>query len=349
MSDAGYIAPATENLQAHVAQVKGVDSMAEAGRKILLTEFIRMLKNEAGSHLGEDPEYVHRMRVATRRMRSAFRILEPYFKSKSIAPFTQHLRKLARALGDVRDLDVLIGDLQTAKAGLDDDIQAGIQILIDRLERKRRRARKKLITHLDSGAYRQFKETFAKFLTHPGKGVQSLENNGVSVVPIQVRHILPIILHEHLANVRAYDTVLSVDVSPADSESEDDDKIETVNNGEGQRVDPPVLHDLRIEFKRLRYAISFFQDVLGASGEKFVSEIKIIQDHLGRLNDLEVAQTQLHDLLDTSGIDESLLNSTLAKMAEEQTNLENSFPAVWVRFNKRTVQSQLSNALLVLR
>lgn len=341
--------PEAEILKKYIAPVKADDSMAEAGRKILLHEFIRMLKNEAGSHSGEDPEYVHQMRVATRRMRSAFRILEPYFKAKPIRPFIQQLRKLARVLGAVRDMDVMIGNLQATQTGQDEDTKAGIQVLIDRLERKRRRARKKLVVYLESGAYRQFKQSFATFLTQVGKGVQALDGNGDTVVPYQVRHILPGVLHEHLAYVRAYDTVLNVDPSSANDEDEVAAETETASSVTLPRVEPQVLHALRIEFKRLRYAVSFFQEVLGPSGDKFVNEIKTIQDHLGRLNDLDTAQAELHDLIDSAGLDETLFTAMLANMAEEQNTLESSFPAVWVKFNTRTVQSQLSNALLVLR
>lgn len=340
MSQAATKTPDPEQLRSFIVQVKAEDSMAEAGRKILLVEFIRMLENESGSYKGEDPEYVHHMRVATRRMRSAFRILEPHFKSKSIRPFIEHLSKLAKALGGVRDLDVMIGDLQVAQTGEEEDTQAGIQVMIDRLERRRRRARKKLLSHLDSSPYQHFKETFATFLTQVGKGVISVEGNGISVVPHQVRHVLPGVLHEHLAYVRAYDTILGKTAE----ESKTDDETPVA-----PRVDPLILHDLRIEFKRLRYTVSFFKEVLGQSGGKFVNEIKIIQDHLGRLNDLVVAQAQLHTLLNETGLDEALLHSTLAKMAAEQIKLEDGFPPVWAKFNTRTVQSHLSNALLTLR
>ena len=50
------------------------DSMAEAGRKALHFNFERMLLHEPVARLGADIEGVHDMRVATRRMRSAFRL-----------------------------------------------------------------------------------------------------------------------------------------------------------------------------------------------------------------------------------------------------------------------------------
>ena len=81
--------------------------------------------------------------------------------------------------------------------------------------------------------------------------------------PHQLRHVLPILLHERLARVRAYDTVL-----PAS--------------------DDAILHALRVEFKQLRYALEFFQPLLGNSNQSFLREAKEMQDILGRINDIAV-------------------------------------------------------------
>lgn len=312
--------------------VKADDIMAEAGRKILLADFIRML-DQAGRVLEDDAaEHVHQMRVATRRMRSAFRVLDTYYKSKPVQPFAQHLRKLARALGDVRDYDILLQDLARAAASVDADTADGLRVVADRLDKKRRRARKKLLALLNSEAYSKFVESYAAFLTHPGKNALPIDDQ--TVRPYQVRHVLPGILHEQLARVRAYDNVIVSD---------------SVNGSTPQPLEVETLHALRIEFKRLRYLTSFFQDVLGASGEKFVDEIKTIQDYLGRLNDIVTAQAHLHALLDESSMDDSVFGGYLHQLASEQAELVAGFPAVWAHFNKRAVQSHLSNALLVLR
>src|SRR5262245_29152747 len=96
------------DLETHRAAVSPTDTMGEAGRKVLLTEFIHVLQHEAGSRSGEDIEDVHDMRVAIRRMRSAFQLFKPYYKAKDVRPYRRGLRRIGWALGDVRDLDVLI-------------------------------------------------------------------------------------------------------------------------------------------------------------------------------------------------------------------------------------------------
>ena len=56
------------------------DSINTAGRKIVHAYFDDMLANEKGTISGEDPEALHDMRVATRRMRAVLRVLGPYLR-----------------------------------------------------------------------------------------------------------------------------------------------------------------------------------------------------------------------------------------------------------------------------
>src|SRR5258706_11423347 len=112
------LAERIEKLSAAIQPVAADDNIAEAGRKILLAEFVKMLQHETGSRTGEDIEDVHDMRVATRRMRSLFRLLKPYYKRSAVQADKTELRHLAWTLGAVRDLDVLIDDVRTYHATL---------------------------------------------------------------------------------------------------------------------------------------------------------------------------------------------------------------------------------------
>ena len=124
-------------LQEKVEAVAPTDTMAEAGRKVLLAELIKMLQHETGSRTGADVEDVHDMRVAIRRMRSAFRLLAPYYKAKDVSPYTKALQGLGWTLGDVRDLDVLIDNLRAFQLTLNADSQADLQTTIDELDERR--------------------------------------------------------------------------------------------------------------------------------------------------------------------------------------------------------------------
>lgn len=312
------------------------DSMAEAGRKVLLKEFIDMLEHEAGSKLGADIEDIHQMRVATRRLRSAFRIFEPYYKAKLVRPFITHLKQTARALGAVRDFDVLIEDLQKVLEAGPEDAQTGLQTIIEHMQTKRAKAHAKLVKHLESADYLEFVGEFGEFLVTPGMGALPLQDHRVE--PYQVRHVVPHLLQEYLSVVRAYDTVMPEATRSKAASEEPAAPLPEIG----------VLHQLRIEFKRLRYAMSFFVDAMGAAGESFISEIKKLQDHLGRLNDLYVFEEHIDAYLD-DGLAESAVHEYALQLESERDKLEASLPNVWKTFNTRTVQSKFADALLALR
>lgn len=61
---------------------------------------------------GTAPEHVHRLRVATRRTLAAFDVFHDVLPAKRAAWFRKRLRQLRRAAGDARDLDVLAGRLR---------------------------------------------------------------------------------------------------------------------------------------------------------------------------------------------------------------------------------------------
>lgn len=318
-------------LQETITPILPQDSIAEAGRKILLRNFIQVLEHEAGSRTGDDIEDVHRMRVASRRMRSILSLLSDYYTPKSVKTLNKQLKNLAYLLGAVRDTDVMLVDIQQVKEKASDENKPSFDPLIKKLNKQNKKARKKLIKYLDSKDYAKLIAKASKLLTTEGKGVVELDE----FRPYQVRHVLPLLINEALFAVRAYDNhIPSTDQLRDLPESEDESAL--------LAIDRETLHALRIEVKRLRYIITGFQEVLGKTAGDFIAETKILQDQLGRMNDL----TLLEHYLAPQDID---VDSYLDSIRAENTRLEQEFPAVWERFNTRTVQSKLSNALLALR
>lgn len=61
-------------------------------------------------------------------------------------------------------------------------------------------------------------------------------------------------------------------------------------------------HDLRIDLKKLRYTIDFFTPLFDKKAQKpFHAHLKALQNDLGCLNDVTVAETLLEDLLARPG------------------------------------------------
>jgi len=312
-------------LKAQLEPVRADDTMAEAGRKIMLREFIAMLKHESGSRVGTDIEDVHDMRVAIRRMRSALRLLSGYYKPKTIRAYNRKLRRVARALGAVRDLDVLIEAFATYATPAGGEMPPEAERVIAAMDRERDLARMELNHALDRGEYRRFVNDFSQFLTTEGAGARLHSDD---LTPSQVRHVLPTLIYAHVGAVRAFDGVIGEAI---------------------EQNDQVMLHNLRIEFKRLRYAVSMFEDVLGAPAESFINELKKIQDHLGELQDSYTAVQRLGDFLNE--VDEAAaayLQAYIDQLTSNADDKRKQFAEVWRRFNSKTVQGMLARAVAAL-
>jgi CHAD domain-containing protein/transposase len=306
------------------------DSMAEAARKVLHFNFERMLLNEPGSRLGENIEAVHDMRVATRRMRSAIRLFRPFFKANTIKPLNHALRDVARLLGEVRDLDVF---MEKAQHFAQANPESNLSPLVIIWEKRLIKARRALIRHLDSKAFARFVDQFHAFVTTPGAGARALPGPEEAVA-YQVRYIAPRLIYEHYEAVRAYEAVL--DGAPI-----------------------TTLHALRIDFKRFRYTLEFFEEILGPEIKSVIKKTKVMQDHLGDLTDTVVASGVLVDFIDEhnasySGVpifmrpDISGVQRYALATDAEQKRLLDTFPAAWASFNRDETRRALALAVSVL-
>lgn len=312
-----------DTLKEQVTEVTANDSMSEAARKSLLKDLIAVLEHEAGSRSGEDIEDVHDMRVATRRMRSVMMLLAAYFRPKTVDRFRKRLKRVATTLGTVRDLDVMIDNLQKFRPSLVVDAQQDLDAAIDLLKQQREKARDRLTATLDKAKYQRLLSDFRTFVTTPNAEAL-VQDHANGRTPTEARYVLPIEIYSHLALVRAYDAILP-------------------------EADEPTLHQLRIEIKRLRYLLSVFDDVLNTSGKEFIGELKQLQDHLGVLHDSVVAQQQLGGLKDNLSESQiAALQIYLNTLAGQANSLKEKFPDAWRHFNSRSVQRELANALASL-
>lgn len=308
------------------------DSLAEAGRKVLGFYFAQMLRHEPGTRAGEDIEALHDMRVATRRMRAALRVFGPAFTRKTLKRLRKGLKATGMALGPVRDLDVSLAKLQAYQQSLPEQEQPGLAILFDAWQAQRDKARQDMLAYLDSGTHAEFTQFMFEFVGTKTMGARPIP--GGLPIPYQLRHVVPGLVYDRYEAVHAYEVVL------------DNASLET-------------LHQLRISFKELRYILEYFREILGEEREAVINQVKIIQDHLGELNDAHVASAILRNFL--AGWEESQLHLPLAKRQNpaqvatylnaklnEQHQLLITFPRVWARFNNPKFRRNLALAISVL-
>jgi CHAD domain-containing protein len=315
------------------------DAMSEAGRKTFRFHFRRMLYNEPGTRLGQDPEALHDMRVATRRMRAAFRVFGDYY-DQSAASFEKSLRQTGRMLGTVRDLDVFRSKVLDYLEALPEAQRGSLDSLLVVLEARREAARREMLDYLDGKKYARLKEGFGEFVETEGLGSLPPVQDG-EPHPYRVRHIAPVAIYERLAAVRAYDEWVTV---PSPSVTR--------------------LHALRIVCKRLRYALEFFREVLGPEAKSLINDMVGMQDHLGELQDAVVASGILRDFLVWGTWGHELAAKRLpdlaapviapgvaAYLAVKQAELQrllDAFPARWRRFYGGEFNRMVASTVSVL-
>lgn len=293
------------------------DTIAEAFRKTLAFHFARMLEHEPGTRVGEDIEALHDMRVATRRMRAAFLVFGAYVEAQPLKPLLKGLRRTGRTLGAVRDLDVFREKVQHYLDTLPEQRRAELDPLLKALNQQREASRASMLAYLDSFAYHHWVEHFQQTLHQPLPEPPPLTETGPR--PRQACHLIPLLVFERWANVRAFEPWIGLPDTPLSR-----------------------YHQLRIAAKGLRYTLEFFGELLGKEAKLCLERVKALQDHLGDLQDAVVACGLLRDYLTwgtwghekhPAAPSEPVLApgvaTYLAYRQQEIQTLVGTFPSVW--------------------
>src|SRR5450759_4153049 len=106
----------------------------------------------------DDPEGVHDMRVASRRLRSALSDFKPYLRKRSMP--LKGLKAIATSLGAVRDEDVVLAALEVLRAKADEEVAKGIGAIVAEHQRRRVQARSVLERTIRSSAIAEFRDDF---------------------------------------------------------------------------------------------------------------------------------------------------------------------------------------------
>ncbi|WP_273843672.1 CHAD domain-containing protein [Rubrobacter calidifluminis] len=258
-------------------RVFGMDSTAgEAAFAVLRVHFARFLSHEGGVRLGEDPEELHDMRVAGRRVRAAIRIFDRALPVR-LRAMEEDIRWILDFLGEVRDLDVQLERLKELSPDGFREVEGAISELRGVLERRREKARSELLRALNSRRYARFVETFADLLrAGPTSSVAARR---------PLLEVAPEILKALYRRVCRAQERLGAGPSAGDH------------------------HRLRRRVRRLRYALEFFVPVYGGPARKYLRRLKEVQDVLGEHQDAVVCARQMRGIPASRGGD--LLPQTL--------------------------------------
>ena len=205
-----------------------------------------------------DPEGVHSMRVASRRLRGAMRDFMPYLRQRGLTPVLKRTKTVAAALGEVRDQDVAIIALEKIQKEAPDAMSAALQQLVDERKERRNDSREKLSSILIAS---EMKAAKTEFMSRIEKATAVRKASG-GAQPTYSKMAATVIL-ERLK------------------------ELEKLSESLYQPFEIEALHDMRIGAKRLRYAMELFQQCWGRSLQTFAKNAAKLQTALGELHDCD--------------------------------------------------------------
>jgi CHAD domain-containing protein len=247
-------------------RIRGIDCSDDAAagiRKALKERFDEMCALRQDALKWKDPEGIHSMRVASRRLRSALSDFAPYVNKRNLTSILKPIRSIADALGEVRDQDVAILALEKLASQTPPKFSETLQNLIDARKEIRNAARKDLKKELLKGRLKELGSDFDDAIASATpEGKQSSKDN--SNAGHSYLQVASAIIHDRLK------------------------ELEELSSSLYRPLEGKPLHEMRIAAKRLRYAIELFGDCWGSNILSFAKDAARLQSALGKLHDCDI-------------------------------------------------------------
>jgi len=247
-----------------VALKPGVRADA-AARRIFASLLHTLEANVAGTRDDLDSEFLHDLRVATRRTRSALSQIKGVLPPGVVDDFRNRFGWLGQVTGPTRDMDVFLLEFDGYRAGLPARLRAGIDPLREYLREHQASEQLALRRKLGSPHFRKLIKDWRAYL-----------ESDLPAAPEAPNALRPI---GELAGERVWKMFRRV-------------------IKEGRAIDeaspPEALHELRKSCKKLRYLLEFFQTLYPETVLKpLVKTLKVLLENLGQFQDLQVQADKL--------------------------------------------------------
>jgi CHAD domain-containing protein len=256
----------------------------------------RILYHDPGTRLGVDPEDLHQLRVATRRLRAFLRGGLPLLDRAWAESLRAELGWLGSTLGPARDLDVLVEHLREEVESLGPDAAAA-RGLLESFDEEREAARAAVVEALSTDRYLRLLDRLDAAADSP-----RLSGEEVALASLWWK--------EWKRAVQAFE---ALDEDPPDAE----------------------LHAARIDVKRARYAAELASAELGRRGEAFVEAAKRLQDVLGEHQDAVVAEARIRDWADGAPEGRLAAGRLVQLERSRRAAARADWPAAWARLERR--------------
>lgn len=299
------------------------DTVLSAARKVVGRLLEQLRVHDPGTRRGEDPEALHDMRVAARRLRAALNMFRGAFPPRLRKTLSEELKWLRECLGAVRDADVQLQRVAEFCTSTPAGMRPALQSYARYLERLRRDHRKQMIEALGSPRYFELLIRLETFSTG-----SSPVSDAAALQPV--------------GELAA-------------------DAVEKAHRGirkRGRKVEaeprPEDLHALRTRAKRLRYVLEFCRDLTGREGRRAVKRLVRLQDLLGAFHDAVVAADFVRQYVEGPGRRAGsaallVMGALLAQELHRADERRRDFGRTWKRFERRAARREFENISRALR
>ena len=273
-----------------------------------------MAKAIRGIRKSSDIENIHDARVASRRLRTAFWVFKGILPKKGLKGSKKSIRRVAKALGACRDLDVQIDFLNRIARRLKrSPNKAGMETLSSLLQQKRQSLQARVVSALD-----EFEKTGA---------LQKISAR-LDKVPKRSKRC-------------GADTLRKIGEKKITTRLQDLFKFEPYV---GLPDNVAELHQMRIAAKHLRYALECLKPLYGPETSTFINSARKIQRALGRLHDFDVWIESLPNAIGREKKDkdvEAALSYFSNKCKALRSRTYNAFVKTWETQRKEKVWYRL--------
>ncbi len=290
----------------------------KTAKQILLSLLDTIEANVQGTKANLDSEFLHDLRVATRRSRSAMSQIKGVFDPLELEPFKKGFAWLGQVTGPTRDLDVYLLKFDGYRQSLPAKVRPDLEPFHDFLLAHHKQAQSELVRKLGSPHFRKLMKEWRQWLEAP-----------VPNVSFQPNAVQPIF---RLADQRIFKIYKRV--------RKDGLAIKSDSRAE-------VYHELRKDCKKLRYLMEFFQSLYPMPEIRgLIKQLKVLLDNLGDFQDLQV-QAEALETFGEQMLKEAAPASALMAMGilvgnllERQEQARREFADLFARFNaKENVQA----------
>ena len=241
-------------------------SARETARRIVRRLLVIVRENEPGIIDDTDTEFLHDYRICVRKIRSVLSLINGIYPEETTEELKTAFAQFCEVTNRLRDLDVYLLARQEYAGMLPPALRPALEEMFRDFAKERRRALRKVVAHLRSPAYRAAMEAAERFFSEPSRLLET-EVSQSPVGPLVATRIY-----------KSYKRIVKIERSlGADTPDE-------------------AVHQVRIQCKKLRYLIEFFNELLPADDTEHVEkQLRRLQNILGLFNDYSVQQRALLD------------------------------------------------------